>query len=58
VNDDKTKAMELLPMSNNVVIQVYTFEKVHQFRYSDTTISADNDWLVELNSRIIKLKKA
>jgi hypothetical protein len=61
VNDNKTKVMELLPGNNqvdNVVIQGHTFEKVRQFTYLGTSISGNNDWSIELNSRIIKAEKA
>jgi hypothetical protein len=61
VNDSKTKVMELLPKNNqvdNIVIQGHTFEKVHQFTYLGTSISGNNDWSIELNSRIIKAEKA
>jgi hypothetical protein len=57
VNDNKTKVMELLPENNqveNVVIQGHTFKKVHQFTYLGAAISSNNDWPIELNTRIIK----
>ncbi|KAF0752612.1 putative G-protein coupled receptor 158 [Aphis craccivora] len=53
--------MELLPENNpdeNVVIQGHTFEKVHQFTYLCVAISGNNDWFIELNSRIIEAEKA
>jgi len=53
--------MELLREYNqveNVVIQGHTFEKVHKFTYLGTSISGNNDWSIELNSRIIKAEKA
>jgi len=59
--NNKTKVMELLPGNNqvdNVVIQGHTFEKVRQFTYLGTSISGNNDWSIELNSRIIKAEKA
>jgi len=46
VDNNKTKVMELFPSDNhvnNVVIQKYTFEKVHQFTYLGATISSNND---------------
>ncbi|VVC24222.1 Hypothetical protein CINCED_3A017438 [Cinara cedri] len=61
LNDNKTKVMELLPDNNqvdNVVVQEHTFEKVHQFTYPEASISSNNDWSIELNSRIIKAEKA
>ncbi|VVC44120.1 Reverse transcriptase domain [Cinara cedri] len=61
LNDNETKVMELLPDNNqvdNVMIQEYKFEKVHQFTYLGVSISSNNDWFIELNSRIIKAEKA
>jgi len=52
--------MKLLPVSNqtdNVVDQLHTFEKVHQFTYLVPSISDNNDSSVELNCQIIKAEK-
>lgn len=59
VNDNKTKVMKLLPDNNqvhNVLIQGHTFEKVHQFTYLGASIRGNNDWIIKLTSRIIKVE--
>lgn len=60
VNDNKTNVMDLLQENNqveNVVIQGYIYEKVHFFTYLGVAISGNNDWSIELNSRIIEAEK-
>lgn len=59
INQEKTRVMELLPNEEqNINIGKYTFEKVKQFKYLGSIIINNNDWSLEVVSRIHKAERA
>jgi len=57
INQEKTKAMELLPNEEkNMVVDV--FETVKEFKYLRSTITNNNDWNLEVMSRIREAERA
>jgi len=59
INQEKTKVMKLLPNEEkNMVVDDYVFQKVKEFKYLGSTITNNNDWSLEVTSRIRKAERA
>jgi len=51
--------METLPEKDeeDLTVDNYKFEKAHTFKYLGVTITSNNDWNIEITSRLLKAER-